>query len=543
MKWTRRIGALMTLALVVCVGTTVHAQDEMVFDEDDDDMVFDFDEIDEADLEHLDELLEEGQELYERRSYEEASLRFFDVLQDDVPGAEGHHAEAEYELARSLFRLHLYQGALRYFGAIAREGDFHPYFQPALRGLLLLTEVIPGDMTLAEHLGRYAEFFPEIVPETYRDRYAYLVGRQKYDNMDYREAVRLLSFIDDDSVFYGRARYIMAITHVADNEAEPAAQAFNDVLSYLRGLDKTPDDFSAEEALLYDLAHMGLARVYYSTGHFDTSLNYYSLIDRDSPRWPAALFESSWGYFNVERFNHALGNLHSLNSPFFDDAYFPEGPILAAVIYYYNCNFDLVRETLDDFDFVYAAVHEELDAILEQNPDSWAMYEWGVEWRNGGLENGQPELESALRANLEDRQLVQRFNLVESIDREMELMGQLADSWQASELGEELMGYSSLAHSDALADAGELVQRRVERTREELRGLLTQQEEILFEVARAERGEAELDAQAGMQIDEHVRDAPELDVSSEEMYWAFDGEYWQDELGYYVFDIRSECRR
>ncbi len=542
MKWKRGIGVLVALAVGLSVSaTTAHAGD-MVFDEDDDEMVFDFDELDE-DLEHLDELLDEGKLLYEQRSYEEASLRFFDVLEDDSPGAEGHHAEAEYELARALFRLHLYQGSLRYFGSIAREGDFHPYFQPALRGLLLLTEVIPGDRTLAEYLGRYSQYFPEIVPEAFRDRYAFLVGRHMYDDMRYDEAVRLLESIEQGSPFFGRARYIMAITHVADNEAEPAARAFRDVLDHLHGLDESPSQFNTEQAMLFDLAHLGLARVYYSTGHFDTSLNFYGLIDRNSPRWPSALFESAWGFFNVERFNQALGNLHSLNSPFFEDAYFPEGPILAAVIYFYNCNFGLVRETLDDFDYLFNDVHDDLETILAQNPDSWALYEWGTEWRNGGLDNGRPELESALRANLEDRQLAQHFDLVGAIDREMTLMGQLADSWQASGLGEELMGYSSLAHSDAVNDAGTLVQRRLERTREELRGLLIQQDEILFEVARAERGEAELDARMGMQVDEHVTDSPQLEVSSEEMYWGFDGEYWLDELGYYFFDIRSECRR
>ncbi len=509
---------------------------------DDGEMFFGEDEVDDVDLEYLEELIDEGQRLYDQRSFEEASLRFFDVLQDDTPGAEGYYPQAEYELARTLFRLQLYQGALTYFGQIAEEGDFHPYFQPALRGLLLLTEVIPGDAELARHMASYSGHFPEVVPEDFRDRYAYLVGRHLYENLDLDEAVELLETIDSESEYYAKARYITAITHVADYEAEPAVEAFRDVLRYLEGLDTPLDRLTGEEALLLDLAHLGMARVFYSTGQFDTSLSYYERVHRESPRWPDALFESSWGFFNIDRFNQALGNLHTLNSPFFEDAYFPEGPILAAVIYFYNCNYDLVRETLDDFDFIFEEVQEELQAILAEHDDDMSAYEWGQQWRNGGVE-GSPEFESALRSNLQDRQFELRFNLLDAIDREMERMAALPDSWQTSYLGDELMQEASLAHSFATSDAGELVRRRLERAEEELGNLLNQQDRILFEVARAERGEVEAEIRAGMQVEDEVIESAEIEVSSEEMYWPFEGEYWYDELGFYYFDIQSQCRR
>ncbi len=532
MKMMGRTTVVATLLMAaVCLSTTVQA----------DEMVFEPDEMEDDDLEHLDELISEGQRLYEEQNYEEASLRFFDVLQSDEPGADSHRAEAEYELARALFRLELYQGALRYFGQIAEEGDFHPYYRQGLRGLLLLTNAIPGDMTLAEHLARYADDFPDVVPEDYRDQYAYLVGRYFYDRLEIEEAVRLLSEVDEESPYYAQARYIMGITHVADYEAELAVEAFRDVLRYYEGRTTPLDELTGSDAHLLDLTHLGMARVYYSTGDFDVSLGYYERVERESPRWPEALFETSWTFFQVDEFNQALGNLHSLNSPFLEDAYFPEGPILAAVIYFYNCNYDLVRETLDDFDHVYDDVREELEAVLEENPGPGALHEWSVQWRSGEVE-GPPEFESALHASLNDRELIQRLELVDSIDEETAVMDEMADSWQNSELAETLFQEASIARSFSTTDAGELVEGRLERLVGELGDLITQQNEILFEVARAERGEIEADIRDGM-IGEDGVDTADLDVSSEEMYWEFTGEYWQDEIGFYRFDIQSECRR
>lgn len=531
MEWMHRIGLIIgVIGTIGLVTAPVQA-----------DMVFEPDETEDPELEHLDELIDEGQRLYEEGNYEEASLRFFDVLAEDEPGADSYHPQAEYELARTLFRLGLFQGALRYFGQIAEEGDFHPYYQSALRGLLLLTDAIPGDMTLAEHLARYADDFPEIVPEEYRDRYAYLAGRYFYDRLETEEAVRLLSEVDEGSEYYDKARYIMAITHVADYEAEPAVEAFRDVLRYYEGLETPLEEFEGQRAQLLDLTHLGMARVYYSTGDFDISLDYYERIERESPRWPDALFESSWTYFQIDRFNQALGNLHSLNSPFFEEAYFPEGPILASVIYFYNCNYDLVRETLDDFDHIYEEVLEELQAVLDEHPGPDALYQWATDWYAGEVE-GPPEFESALSSSLDDRQLMQRFELVESIDEETETMEQMAESWQNTQLATTLNQDAAVARSFATTDAGELVEGRIERLVDELEDLITQQNEILFEVARAERGELEA-ALRDEVVTEDEQDGADIEVSDEEMYWEFDGEYWRDEIGFYQFDVRSECRR
>ena len=524
---------LWTLVFSLLTASPVWADDEMTFDLDDVEASGGF--------EHLDELLADGKALYERDNFEEASLRFFDILMDDEWGAEAYFPEAEYELAKTLFRLELYQGALAYFGQIA-EDDFHPYYEAALRGLLLLSDVIPGDATLTEHLSRYAPLFPDAIPDQYRDRYAYLVGRYFYDNMEIDEALRLLEGVGFESPEYAQARYIAGITHVANYDAEPAVNAFRDVLRFKSSQEAGLSDLRGQERLLLDLTHLAMARVYYSTGQYDTSISYYNRIDRNSPRWPDALFESSWGFFQLDEFNQALGNLHSLNSPFFADAYFPEGPILAAVIYFYNCNYNLVRDVLDDYEFIYDSIRDDLQVILNEHMTEMDMYDWGRQWRRGEV-SGDPETLSALRAQLNDRQVQLRFDLVEAINREMDVMGTMSDSWQTSFLGDTLIQEAALAHSFATTDAGELAQQRLERIISEINDLVNQQNRILFEVARAERGEIEADIRAGMMVGGEEGARTELAISDEDLYWVFNGEYWKDELGFYFFDIRPECRR
>ncbi|MBA2661691.1 MAG: hypothetical protein H0U74_05310 [Bradymonadaceae bacterium] len=522
--------ALVVAGSLVMAGPAAAADDDMNFG------------AEEGEVGHLSELLKQGKLLYEQKNYAEASLIFHNILSDEAFGAEAYFPEAEYELAKTLFRMELYQGALAYFGRIVDQGDFHPYYVPALRGLLLLTDVIPGDALLNERLATYVERYPADVPDQYRDRYAYLVGRYFYNTMDVDQALRMLNMVTSRSDLYPSARYISAITHVANYDAKPAVDAFRDVLRFLSQRNEATGKLNADERTLLDLTNLGMARVFYSTGQFDTSLRYYSRLTRTSPLWLQSLFESSWAFFQVDQYNHALGNLHTLNAPFFSDAYFPEGPVLSAVIFFYNCKYGRVRNVLEDYEYTYDGLRKEIASVMQNNDDPMEMFKW-VQKLRADKSDYDAQLFRILDAALGDEQVKQKFDLVDSIARESKKMESMAATWKSSKLGDLLIQESGLANSFAVSDAGELTQQRLQRVVRELEDLIMQQKRILFEVARAERGEIEADIRAGMLLDGQATDKAQLKVSDEQLYWTFDGEYWRDELGFYVFSINSECRR
>lgn len=519
------------LALVFSV-TPVWADDGFSFDEDE--------AVEIGGDNPFADVMEEGKRLYEAQKYEEASLVFYGVAAEQDFQAEAFRSEAEYELAKTLFRMGLYQGAITYFGKIVDGGPQHPYFIPTLRGLVLLTDVVAEDPSLISRMTVYGQWFDE-VPSEYRDRFAFLVGRQLYSEFQIGEALRLLEFVSPRSPDYARARYLIGITHVANYDAEPAVESFRQVLRQLRPK-KDAGTLTRDERRLYDLTILGMARVFYSTGSYDTAIRYFNQIDRRSRQWPTALFESSWAYFQLDQFNRALGNLHTINSPFFADYFFPEGPILSAVLYFYNCRFDRVRFVLDEFDFIYEPMQRRVAQLLEENRDNpEAMYAWLREVRNGG-QSGE-DLQRIAAAALDDRQIREKLTLIEFIEREIEALDKMPDRFKSGPLGISLRNESNLAVSFARADTGDLVAQRLERVSRELTDLTIESQKILFEVSRAERGEIEAELRAEIQVAADAQTHGRLEVSDEEIYWRFDGEYWRDELGYYIFNVSSECRR
>lgn len=484
-------------------------------------------------------ILAEAKTLYEQKKYDEASLLFFKVLQANDPGAEPFAAEAMYELGKTLLKMELYQGALSYFGKIVDEGEMHPFFIPTLRGLVVLTEVTPEDPLLMERLAAYKDFMGD-VPKKYKDRFAYLVGRHLYSLLEVDAALEMLNQVSPASDDYPKARYIAGVTHVANYDAEPAVAAFKDTLRVLTAK-KEEGSLREEEEKLLQLTNLGMARVFYSTGQYDTSLKYYGLLPRKSGKWATALFESSWAYFQVDQYNKALGNLHTLNSPFFNTEYFPEAPILSSVIFFYNCKYDRVRAELEEFAYTYEPMLSEVQSILaSKSEDPEAMYEWLLAVRDGAE---SPELRAVAETAVDDQQVQNKMKLIEAIQKEIEMIGKMPSTWKGSGLGSTLVQDSELAISFARGDAGGIVAQRLERVSRELQDFVLEQEKILFEVTRAERGDIEADLRSEMSVDADVTKKPKVKVSDEELYWTFEGEYWRDELGFYLFTVNSECKR
>ena len=74
------------------------------------------------------------------------------------------------------------------------------------------------------------------------------------------------------------------------------------------------------------------------------AVKYWNKVDVASEYWLDALFEESWAYFMAGDYAHALGNIHTIESPYFPNSYYPEADVLKAVIYFANCQYDDARD-------------------------------------------------------------------------------------------------------------------------------------------------------------------------------------------------------
>ncbi|MCA9645496.1 MAG: hypothetical protein KC492_32625, partial [Myxococcales bacterium] len=372
------------------------------------------------------------------------------------------------------------------------------------------------------------------VPGKYRDQYAYLIGRRLFERGDYKSASKLLEQVTTKSPNFVGARYTLGVTYAGDYNAKQSIESFKQVMRFMLAAQQTRA-LDREETHMMELTYLGMGRVFYSAGkgNYDKAIKYYSKIPRTSRNWPKALFEMSWVYFQMDQFNAALGNLHTLNSPFFSDSYFPEAPILSATLFFYNCKYDRVRYELDEFSYVYEPLKDKITKILEEHNDEAKIIGWFRKQRAGKTEIEDEQLRRIVAASLDDKALANKLKLLDAVETEEKTLNKQAKSWRDSPLGVSMLQSAALAKADATSNAADQIKKRLDRINEEIKNLIVKRERILVEVARAEKGEVDADLKAGMVVSANQSKKKKIVASDEELLWTFDGEYWRDELGFY----------
>ncbi len=518
---------LAALACAYLVSSLAWAQDGFVFEEDEVEQIA-------APAAPVARYLQEGLAFYEADDFYNASIYFWMVLQEEDVSADSLRPRAQFELARALAKLSLMQGSLYWFDEIIAAGSSHPYFEPSAPWMISIARELPGDAEMLYRVAAFSELFPDRIEEKYRDEMAYMLGEHYLQVGELEEALRYLNLVSEVSPFFDRSLFLAGVTYVRLFDAESA------VLRFGRLLQRTERGRTPEERRLHELAMLSAARTYYSAGDYPNAMAFYEDIERDSEYWLDSLFESSWAYFQADQYNRALGNLHSLNSPFFNDEYYPEAPVLQAVIFFMNCRYEEAREVVDEFGYVYPPLRDELREAREDLTTDEDHYQFLVDVLDAQERRFDPRLQQIVNATLSDSTLSDAIAFIDELDRELLLIESADPAWADYDLANYLYGEILATRDLSMQDAGRLVRSRLDKIAEELGRNQRDMSAILVETDLAEANAISADLRAELVAGGGTFEME--NVSREEMFWTFDGEYWKDELGYYYYHITSACQ-
>ncbi len=481
--------------------------------------------------------LERAAKLYDKGDYYSASIEFYKVLNKETDDAEANRQRAEFFMGKTLYQMGFYAGSLAYFDRIVTAGNSHRYYGATLKWLAALSRVLPETSGILEKIGKYdpASLEDPIMAEV-RDELYYLLGRHFYGQAKFDEAIDLFQRVAQTSPFYIKAKFFEGVTYVRKYEGKPAVEAFKDIL--IIGQEK-PDYYTKDDIERFEeLANLQLARVFYSTQQYDTSIKYYEKLDQKSPDWLDSLFEASWAYFMKTNNSKALGNIHTLNAPYFEGQFFPESMLLKAVIYYKYCLYDRALESVAEYNAKFKPLRGNLKDMLAKYDDNAEFFEYikKIIAGKGGLDG---ETERLVLSVLGDKTLKKTFNWVDELDKELKMLSKADQAWQTTAIASEVLQELTLQESLAKSDAGKLARERIERLMDELKEWSRDGLKIRIQVLESKAGQVSAKAR-GEQISGEHKEEP-IVVDDEHFMWKFNGEYWKDELGYYRFRIRSKC--
>src|SRR5512143_3261838 len=292
--------------------------------------------------------LERAIKLYDKKDFFSASIELKKVLDGESGDDAQNKQRAEFFMGKTLYQMGFYAGALAYFDKIVQAGDNHTYHGATLKWLAALSRVLPETSGILQKIGTYdpsALNDPSLA--SVKDELLFLLGRHYYNkggDGDFDKAIGLFEQVDRQSPFYIKAKFFEGVTYVREYQGKPAVDAFKEIL--VIG-EERPKQYSADDIDNYrELAQLQMARVFYSTQQYDTSIKYFEKLPQDSADWAESLFEASWAYFMKTLNSKALGNIHTLNAPYFENQFYPEAVLLKSVIYFKYCLYDQAEEAV-----------------------------------------------------------------------------------------------------------------------------------------------------------------------------------------------------
>ena len=547
---------LMLLALLLAV-STANAQGKRTIDLDEDE-----DETGEESDEgpvtagQMTEEAAQAKRLFDSERWSEAALLLKRVVDGDTGDDDGNKQISEYHLAISLYRLQFYQASYDIFRKIADKPN-HLKFKETLLWLAKLATQLPEPADIIGAVGKYGkEQVKRFDNPQQRELYFqlnYLLGRSLYSKRKFESAIQLFENVAKTSPYFVKSQFFMGISYVQLRKSVPAVRAFTRIID---GIDEGIDGVE-DEARMRDLANLSMARTFYSAStrldqnniptisekKLSAAVKYWNLVDVGSEHWLDALFEQSWAYFMAGDYPRALGNIHTIQSPYFPNSFYPEADIVRSVIYFTVCQYEDATVLVAKFQKKYEPIAKELRKVLKKFEGEGAekrFYEFLLKLRDGKT-SLSPAIKPIVENALSDRELLRHIEYVKVLNQELKRFASAPKSFKDSPVGADIEDNVGIAKTDAIRRTGKLGKRRYKRNLDELNEHLRSAQKIIVDITNAQRKVLDEEIEAGKWSAEDAYEFGQVRPDEEHVNWPFKGEYWRDELGFYRQVVKSNC--
>jgi tetratricopeptide (TPR) repeat protein len=523
--------------------------------------------LDEKASKEAQDRLQSAKKLLDEKATETAALAFDQILRDKRLSAV--HDEARFQRAKALSRLGLHYSALASFDDVLEKGpNGSRFFQSSLEWLFWLGRRLPNEQPVLARVARHAA---KGVPPAFEDRVHYFMSKYEFERgkalaeagrtgeakAAWAEARRLASRVKESTGevvpaakaakaaqakdapvpetadLYGRAKFLEGLVAYAEGNDAAATEAFKEVIRLTN-----PKRARQADAELRELAFLQLARIHYQNRQNRYAIFYYGKMPWGGQRWLEGLWEASYAHYRIGDFERALGNLLTLQSPYFREEYFPESYVLKAIIYYENCRYPEARQVLEQFASMFEPVYGELTQLTARPRTPDAYYE---AVRSGAASGGIAR--RILKLAETDQAVSHLVDSISGMEKEMDsgIGGRRAEFRDAA-LAKDLRDRLAADRLALVEEAGQRMRAKLEYERDQLRQLLAQALRIQIEVSRKEREALEGSLAKGSQV-EVVKDLKfSYAVSDEHIFWPYEGEFWRDELGTYSYTLTKGCK-
>lgn len=303
----------------------------------------------------------EGQIYFENiHNFEMALAHFGELLKDKEFSLEAHY---HYGLTAKELKLYSeFKNSLVKVAANSKSKELkHWALEELVKGVKLL-EI--NDIADIDPLIIGAEFNADSF-----DAYQFYRAKYYLEKGNLTEVEQALSLIPEKSEFYPESRFIAGLSKYRQAKISEAEAYIEDVLKNSKSLPS-----------IQTLASLTLARIHFQKQNYKDAQKLYLAVDKDHPLWLQAMVELAWTQILINDHEGAAGNMFSLHTDFFKNAYNPESYVVRTVSYLNLCQFGDGLQVLTALGRKYAPYYGRIETYMSHRKDPADYYQTVRSW-------------------------------------------------------------------------------------------------------------------------------------------------------------------
>jgi tetratricopeptide (TPR) repeat protein len=443
------------------------------------------------------QLFHQGYEDYTKGKYQQSAQVLLKFL------SERTLDDADYDWAEFFFGISLDKLGFSHAAVDTLTNVVTRKPNPQIVGYVLellekIVRTLPHDSDMLVHRALCDQSY-DFVNGPVADFIHFYQGQYDWEHGFFKWGEEHFAKITPDSYYYDKYLFERALRAIYANRVDEAVKLLKQVIGKLPDGDTLKDD-----------ARKTLARLYYEKGKFAEADFLYQQINMNIVEQAQNLLERAWAHYRMGDPQRAMGLLYSFEAPSYSHSFTPEFYILKSFIYKDVCHYKTAMKVLDRFKSRYGGA---LDNIYHRQK----------------LQDNQEMLLVILNKPKVKRQ----WRFLNLLEREQALCRTNPDKSLQSYLNE----LYTLERKEAEHKFRLLVNDEYEKMANAM--LQFEEEAHLMEY------EIGIDMYQRVQDYHYSEDEPEkpkvTDKNGRAVY-AFQGEFWNDELDDYEVELPNKCQ-
>lgn len=367
----------------------------------------------------------------------------------------------------------------------------------------------------------------------------YILAKKAFRQGKYDEALKHLERrIDDSNSVKPFSLLLKASALTVTNRGESAINLFKECVDVTNSHIRNTKDKERlwQLKINRDYCVVGIARTEFAMKKYESANLSYLDLQKSSSIWPEILFEEAWNSFYLKDFNRTLGKLVTYKAPVFHYIFNPEIEVLKALSYMELCLWDDSKNVVEKFYSKYEAENDNFSKTIKALGKDYSQFYLLMKEYTEGKSRGGALVNTALASIAKDpayRELQSAYN---DAHQEIEKLNSLESSKFKSILDANL--------KDSLTLQRDLIGGYIKGQLHLFLGQMLKAFEDMsyIKLEILSKRKTELYEQVSLRDNRARGDFMYVKRTDKQYFWNFNGEFWADELGDYVFALRSECK-